>query len=98
MIASVALLVVACKPEGPSGPVTPTAVFDEAWSQFDEVYPFFPSSGVDWHGLRETYRDSVTNSTSDQETGTARRRDDRQAERLSREFDHVEAAITLLGI
>lgn len=64
-----ALLATGCvdnflSPEPGDDPVT---IFDLVWIEFDRHYAFFDSKQVDWAGLRDQYRASVTASTSPEE-------------------------------
>ncbi|WP_207926702.1 hypothetical protein [Actinocrispum wychmicini] len=40
-------------------PTDPVTSFDVFWQTFAENYPFFAAKGVDWQGIRATYRPQI---------------------------------------
>ncbi|MFE9459152.1 S41 family peptidase [Streptomyces californicus] len=54
----------ACTSPAPQGPL---AAFDVFWQSFEENYPFFAAKGIDWHAVRDQYRDRVDAGTTREE-------------------------------
>jgi len=48
----------------------PVSLFDQVWTEFDRHYAFFGLKGIDWDGVRATYRPRVTAATTSAELFT----------------------------
>lgn len=48
-------------------PADPRTTFDVFWGRFEENYPFFAATGIDWRAVRDRYRPLVSAQTTDKE-------------------------------
>jgi carboxyl-terminal processing protease len=54
---------------GPDAQVTPLALFDRLWSDFDRHYSLFEVKGINWDSLRAEYRPQAAAASIDELTG-----------------------------
>jgi C-terminal processing protease CtpA/Prc len=66
---SATILVTACSGSTEPADSSPTAVFDQVWSDYDRNYAFFDLGNIDWNAYRSIYRDSVAAATTDARVG-----------------------------
>jgi hypothetical protein len=54
---------------GPDASVTPLALFDRLWSDFDRHYSLFVVKGINWDSLRAVYRPQAAAASMDELSG-----------------------------